>query len=760
MMKVLIVESEFLHQDTWVGNAVERLADALSQQNVTVIKSTSFDDGFAILSSNEAIDCLMFSYQMEHPDEHQNVRQLIGKLHERQQNVPVFLLGDREKALAAMDRDLLELVDEFAWILEDTADFIAGRAVAAMTRYRQQLLPPLFSALMKYSDIHEYSWAAPGHQGGVGFTKTPAGRIYHDYYGENLFRTDMGIERTSLGSLLDHTGAFGESEKYAARVFGADRSWSVVVGTSGSNRTIMQACMTDNDVVVVDRNCHKSIEQGLMLTGAKPVYMVPSRNRYGIIGPIYPQEMQPETLQKKISESPLTKDKAGQKPSYCVVTNCTYDGVCYNAKEAQDLLEKTSDRLHFDEAWYGYARFNPIYADHYAMRGEPGDHNGPTVFATHSTHKLLNALSQASYIHVREGRGAINFSRFNQAYMMHATTSPLYAICASNDVAVSMMDGNSGLSLTQEVIDEAVDFRQAMARLYKEFTADGSWFFKPWNKEVVTDPQTGKTYDFADAPTKLLTTVQDCWVMHPGESWHGFKDIPDNWSMLDPIKVSILAPGMGEDGELEETGVLAAQTEGYACDGVTTARMAEQSLEAGHYSLVVLDLGLPDEDGLHFLARIRQKKYTLPVLILTARDTLTDKIAGLDVGADDYLVKPFALEELHARIRALLRRHNNQGESELIVGNLTLNMGRRQVWMGGEELILTPKEYALLSRLMLKAGSPVHREILYNDIYNWDNEPSTNTLEVHIHNLRDKVGKARIRTVRGFGYMLVANEEN
>lgn len=189
-----------------------------------MIKSTSFDDGFAILSSNEAIDCLMFSYQMEHPDEHQNVRQLIGKLHERQQNVPVFLLGDREKALAAMDRDLLELVDEFARILEDTADFIAGRAVAAMTRYRQQLLPPLFSALMKYSDIHEYSRQRQSHRGGVGFTKTPAGRFYHDYYGENLFRTDMGIERTSLGSLLDHTGAFGESEKYAARVFGADRS--------------------------------------------------------------------------------------------------------------------------------------------------------------------------------------------------------------------------------------------------------------------------------------------------------------------------------------------------------------------------------------------------------------------------------------------------------------------------------------------------------------------------------------------------------
>ncbi|XNM74707.1 response regulator [Escherichia coli] len=137
--------------------------------------------------------------------------------------------------------------------------------------------------------------------------------------------------------------------------------------------------------------------------------------------------------------------------------------------------------------------------------------------------------------------------------------------------------------------------------------------------------------------------------------------------------------------------ILAAQTEGYACDGVTTARMAEQSLEAGHYSLVVLDLGFFDEDGLHFLARIRQKKI-YPAGTDPHRSRYADRqIAGLDVGADDYLVKPFALEELHARIRALLRRHNNQGESELIVGNLTLNMGRRQVWMGGEELILRPK---------------------------------------------------------------------
>ena len=201
--------------------------------------------------------------------------------------------------------------------------------------------------------------------------------------------------------------------------------------------------------------------------------------------------------------------------------------------------------------------------------------------------------------------------------------------------------------------------------------------------------------------------------------------------------------------------ILAMQSEGYACDGVATAQQAALSLANGHYSLVVLDLGLPDEDGLHFLHRMRQEKMSTPGLILTARDTLEDRVSGLDTGADDYLIKPFALEELNARIRALLRRNLNQGDNEVTVENLRLNVTRRQVWLDGELLELTPKEYALLSRLMLKAGSPVHREILYNDIYNWDNEPATNTLEVHIHNLRDKVGKARIRTVRGFGYQLV-----
>lgn len=557
-MRALIVYTELTDEDSVISHAVARLASELNDEHVETVIIRDFEDGMAYIRSNTSIDCLLYGRDMSDKQEQTQAHQLITQLHRRQEDVPVFLLSDREEALTAFDRKMMEQVDEFAWILEDSADFIAGRVLAAIIRYRAQLLPPLMKSLIKYSDIHEYSWAAPGHQGGVGFTKTPAGRIYHDFFGENLFRTDIGIERVAVGSLLDHTGAFGECEKNAARIFGADQSYSVVVGTSGSNRTIMQACMTDEDVVVIDRNCHKSIEQGLILTGAKPVYMTPSRNRYGIIGPIYPKEMTPEAIAEKIAKNPLTSDKIGKRPAYSVVTNCTYDGVCYHARKVQDLLDKSLDRIHFDEAWYGYARFNPIYHDHFAMRDEPRSGDEPTIFATHSTHKLLNALSQASFIHIRNGRNSIDFNRFNQAYHMHATTSPLYAICASNDIAADMMDGNSGRSLTDEVIRESIDFRQSLGYLYKEFLNDDEWFFKPWNQEMVKDPATGKRYAFEDAPVELLMKEQSCWVMNPEDKWHGFKDIPENWAMLDPIKVSILSPGMGDNGKLLDTGVPAA----------------------------------------------------------------------------------------------------------------------------------------------------------------------------------------------------------
>ncbi|WP_428944020.1 two-component system response regulator PmrA [Pantoea sp. FN060301] len=215
-----------------------------------------------------------------------------------------------------------------------------------------------------------------------------------------------------------------------------------------------------------------------------------------------------------------------------------------------------------------------------------------------------------------------------------------------------------------------------------------------------------------------------------------------------------------EDDPLLSQGlVLALEGEGYVCDTATSVREAEANLVSGLYSLLILDLGLPDEDGLHFLLRLRRQKKMQPILILTARDTIPDRIAGLDAGGDDYLIKPFSLDELLARIRALIRRHVNQGDNKVEVGSLVLDLTHRQIHLAGHLLELTPKEFALLSRLMLKAGQPVHREVLYSDIYNWETEPSTNTLEVHIHNLREKIGKSAIRTLRGFGYALTRPDD-
>jgi arginine decarboxylase len=556
--RALIVDDALARPDTAVGRAAESLASALESRNIEVIRAMSFEDGRAIVGSDSSLGAVLLDWNLgsNDQDSHGQATALLRKLRERLEEVPVFLLADRELTRGSMTIEVAEMVDEFVWLLEDTADFVAGRVLAAIHRYQAQLLPPYARVLADYARLREHSWSAPGHQGGIAFTKHPAGRAFFDFLGENVFRTDMGIERGVLGSLLDHTGPVAASEKYAARVFGAHRSYSGVVGTSGANRSIMQACMKEDDLVVLDRNCHKSIEQGLMLTGARPVYMVPTRNRYGIIGPIAPSEMDPKTIRSKAQSGALTKSVTGQKPVYAVVTNSTYDGLCYNAVRAESLLQQSSDRIHFDEAWYGYARFNPMYRDHFAMRGEPAQHQGATIFATHSTHKLLAALSQASFTHVRDGRGAIDHHRFNQAYMMHTTTSPLYAIVASNDIATAMMDGSSGRSLTQEAINEAVDFRQVVGRMQRTLSDRKDWFFKPWNVESVKADK--RTVAFEDAPAELLCSSQDPWILRPGDRWHGFADIADDWCLLDPIKVSLLAPGMGEDGKLEKTGVPAA----------------------------------------------------------------------------------------------------------------------------------------------------------------------------------------------------------
>lgn len=196
--------------------------------------------------------------------------------------------------------------------------------------------------------------------------------------------------------------------------------------------------------------------------------------------------------------------------------------------------------------------------------------------------------------------------------------------------------------------------------------------------------------------------------------------------------------------------------DGYAADWVQTAALAEHALRLEHFDAAVLDLGLPGKDGLSLLRDLRANGLQLPVLILTARDTLTDKVAGLDAGADDYLIKPFDLDELTARIRALTRRGSGHAAPVLRAGALALDTANRCLSLNGENLPLSPKEYALLETLIARADHVVPRAQLLASGFSWDDQLGSNALEVHVHHLRTKLGKQRILTKRGVGYMLVS----
>ena len=564
--RALVVDDE-LPAMTAEGRATRSLVQELQGRAIEVVEAASAEDGSSVVVSDSAIHAVLVDWTLgDHNGgpargDHESAHNLIKQVRSRNDKIPIFLMAERGEA-SSIPVDVMEMVDEYIWTLEDTAAFVGGRVAAAIRRYVEVMLPPLAAALMKFSQEYEYSWHTPGHTGGTAFLKSPVGRIFFDYFGENLLRSDLSISVGALGSLLDHTGPIGEHEKYAARVFGAHRTYSVTNGTSMSNRVIFMAAVGRDQIALCDRNCHKSIEHSLVMSGAIPQYLVPLRNRYGIIGPIPADRLKPAALKAAIRANPLVTKGVDTQPVHAIITNSTYDGLCYNARRVQELLDPSVDRIHFDEAWYAYARFNPIYRDRHAMFGDPKDHTGPTVFATHSTHKLLAALSQASLLHIRDGRSPIPHPRFNESYMMQASTSPLYTIIVSNDVTAAMMDGPGGVALTNESIEEAVAFRQSMGRVHKQFQDKGDWFFRTWNADQVKEGK-GKAVAFHDASPEFLATEPDAWILHPGATWHGFGDLEDGYCMLDPIKVSVLTPGVADKGGLDKRGIPATLITAY-----------------------------------------------------------------------------------------------------------------------------------------------------------------------------------------------------
>lgn len=541
---VLIVHRD-IKSDTVAGDRVRGIAQELAQDGFTILSAIDYAEGRLVAATHHGLACMLIAAEGAGDNTHllQNMVELIRLARSRAPHLPIFALGEQvtlENAPADAMSELNQLRG-ILYLFEDTVPFLARQVARAAHNYLDGLLPPFFKALVQHTAQSNYSWHTPGHGGGVAYRKSPVGQAFHQFFGENTLRSDLSVSVPELGSLLDHTGPLAEAEARAARNFGADHTFFVINGTSTANKIVWHSMVGRDDLVLVDRNCHKSVLHAIIMTGAIPLYLCPERNELGIIGPIPLSEFSPESIQAKILANPLARGREA-RVKMAVVTNSTYDGLCYNAEMIKQTLGNSVEVLHFDEAWYAYAAFHEFFVGRYAM-GTSRSAESPLVFSTHSTHKLLAAFSQASMIHVQDGgRRQLDRDRFNEAFMMHISTSPQYSILASLDVSSAMMEGPAGRSLLQEMFDEALSFRRALANLREHLGAD-DWWFSVWQPPRVEGIHRVATED---------------WLLEPQAQWHGFGDLGEDYVLLDPIKVTLVMPGLDAAGSLDRNGIPAA----------------------------------------------------------------------------------------------------------------------------------------------------------------------------------------------------------
>jgi arginine decarboxylase len=589
---VLLIASELGGTNSVSDRAMDRLCGAITEEGYEVIRTSTPEDGLSMVQSDPSYSAILLDWDLEqeHQFDERAALKIIRAVRRRNKKVPIFLIADRT-LVSELPLEVIKQVHEYIHLFGDTPAFIANRVDFAVARYDEQLLPPYFRELKKYTDQGAYSWDAPGHMGGVAFLKHPVGMQFHRFFGENLLRADLGISTSSLGSWLDHIGPPAESERNAARIFGADWTFYVLGGSSTSNQIVGHGIIGNDDMVLIDANCHKSICHSLTVTGGRPVYFKPTRNGYGMIGLVPLRRFSPDYIRQLIAQSPFSADATSQEPTYAVVTNSTYDGFCYDVQRVTSELARSVPRIHFDEAWYAYAKFHAIYRGRFAMDVPEDMPNRPLLFAVQSTHKMLAAFSMASMIHVKlSDRAPLDFDQFNESFMMHGTTSPFYPMIASLDVATSMMDEPAGPTLMYETIQDAISFRKAMSSIAHRLrsTNGDEWFFRIYQPDTVTDPMTGATALFEETPDSLLINSPTCWTLKREEDWHGFKDedIAEDYCMLDPTKVTILMPGINSRGELADWGIPAAILTEFL-----DARLVEIARTGDYTALILFSVG-------------------------------------------------------------------------------------------------------------------------------------------------------------------------
>jgi len=458
--------------------------------------------------------------------------------------IPVFLyLRDEENTPE-------ELVGHVVGVISDnlTDRRLFGRQIdEAAKRYEDKVLPPFFGALAQYVYKGKSQFDCPGHQGGAYFRRHPAGRAFYDFYGEELFRSDLCNADVAMGDLLIHEGAPLKAQKAAAKIYNADKTYFVLNGTSASNKVVLNAALTPGDLVLYDRNNHKSVNHGALLqAGATPIYLETARNPFGFIGGIDEKCFDEKYLRDHIREKCPEKADAKRPFRLAVIQLGTYDGTIYNARQVVDKIGHLCDYILFDSAWVGYEQFIPMMRDCSPLLLELGPED-PGIFVTQSVHKQQAGFSQSSQIHKKDAhiRGQDRFiphKVLNNAFMMHASTSPFYPLFASLDVNAKMQEGEAGRRLWADCVKTTIDARKLLL--------DTCHHIKPFVPNKV------RGADWKSYPTNLIAQDLEFFKFIPGEKWHSFEGYGENQYFVDPCKFMLTTPGINvETGEYEDFGV-------------------------------------------------------------------------------------------------------------------------------------------------------------------------------------------------------------
>lgn len=458
--------------------------------------------------------------------------------------IPVFLyLRDEENTPE-------ELVGHVVGVISDnlTDRRLFGRQIdEAAKRYEDKVLPPFFGALAQYVYKGKSQFDCPGHQGGAYFRRHPAGRAFYDFYGEELFRSDLCNADVAMGDLLIHEGAPLKAQKAAAKIYNADKTYFVLNGTSASNKVVLNAALTPGDLVLYDRNNHKSVNHGALLqAGATPIYLETARNPFGFIGGIDEKCFDEKYLRDLIREKCPEKADAKRPFRLAVIQLGTYDGTIYNARQVVDKIGHLCDYILFDSAWVGYEQFIPMMRDCSPLLLELGPED-PGILVTQSVHKQQAGFSQSSQIHKKDAhiRGQDRFiphKVLNNAFMMHASTSPFYPLFASLDVNAKMQEGEAGRRLWADCVKTTIDARKLLL--------DTCHHIKPFIPNKV------RGADWKSYPTNLISQDLEFFKFVPGEKWHSFEGYGESQYFVDPCKFMLTTPGINvETGEYEDFGV-------------------------------------------------------------------------------------------------------------------------------------------------------------------------------------------------------------